>query len=263
MAIYEVNDLLARPIGELSERGPAHELLSHFLGENWFTLKLQKDRQASLRQLLGELIPNEFLGRLSRAVEYEEGSFEKEPESTYDTLASPSDESEDQTTVIKVFSHQHDDIRQQENRLLVLLNKIDQNLPRQEPGALSQIASASLSFIELLGLHLKLEEEHLYSILRARVRDVEVRIPQMLYEHKLIDGRASTLTGLPKRLKESEDALAIYRVNFVSFLELLHSHMRKEEKILFPRAEDILTDEEKSALLKASSLLPRREGRQT
>lgn len=76
-------------------------------------------------------------------------------------------------------------------------------------------------------------------------------IGMMLYEHK--EGRGY-VAGLTKALGEfrngKKDTQKEIRDNAQSYIEFLQSHIPKEDNILYPMAEEVLTDADDQRLLK-------------
>ncbi len=76
----------------------------------------------------------------------------------------------------------------------------------------------------------------------------------MLKEHE--DGRAF-IKGATEALKCLEagqtksNPLAVFRVNLKEYIELITSHIDKEDNILFPMAENIFAEDDEAELLRA------------
>jgi len=97
------------------------------------------------------------------------------------------------------------------------------------------------------------EENHLF------VRLVEKGMPkeggpvgQMLIEHE--QGRwfvQSMADSIPEALKGNASALKTFTQNAQGYVQLLRAHIQKEDKVLFPLADKVLSEEDQKQLMRA------------
>lgn len=84
-----------------------------------------------------------------------------------------------------------------------------------------------------LSIHFKDEEEILFPLLSNKSAEIDDLINELLDEHKIIEDGISSL-------KASDDL-----VNHLDAIgNILEKHIRKEERILFQKAQSILSDNE-------------------
>lgn len=107
------------------------------------------------------------------------------------------------------------------------------------------------SFVEELELHSKREEEVLFPLMARYIGRETGPIAVMEYEHEQAKARlAEFLSGMEK-LEGSVEADAARRIagEVEAAVQILSDHFLKEENVLFPMAERILSDAEKEELL--------------
>lgn len=135
-------------------------------------------------------------------------------------------------------------------RYLAVLEKIIEK-PRfdgEDIGDLEKILDFIRTFADRC--HHGKEEDVLFPAMeKAGVPKEGGPIEMMLYEHK--EGRGY-VAGLAKALEEfgnGKDIKKEIRDNAQSYIEFLQSHIPKEDNILYPMAEEVLTDADDQRLL--------------
>ena len=97
------------------------------------------------------------------------------------------------------------------------------------------------------------EENHLFSLLEQRGMSRESGpVAVMLMEHVEGRRRLSNIAGLlPAARQGDEDAIRALSENLIAYVYLLDNHITKENSVLFPMADSILTPEDQENLEKA------------
>jgi len=94
------------------------------------------------------------------------------------------------------------------------------------------------------------EEKHLFLMLEQRGMSARSGpIAVMVEEHR--QGRrmiASIAKALPRAAAGHKSALAAVGENLLSYVELLRQHIDKEDNVLYPMADGVLTPEDQQAL---------------
>jgi hemerythrin-like domain-containing protein len=108
--------------------------------------------------------------------------------------------------------------------------------------------------------HLK-EERHLFQHLHARSPDeTQALIDSMLAEH---EGGRERVRRLLEHLEAAEagdeTATALVAEQLSAYSQLLRSHIAKENNVLFPLADRVLTEDDRSALDEAFEQVEREE----
>ena len=81
--------------------------------------------------------------------------------------------------------------------------------------------------------HFADEEEILFPVLKERVYELDKFVKELTEEHRIIEDYI-------KKLKLKEDI----EINLDKLGNILENHIRKEERLLFPKVQDILNEEE-------------------
>ncbi len=259
MAIYtDANDLLTSTIEDLAGNDKIKEVLVRYLGANWLRLSLQDTPTASLNLLVGEALPNEVVYELMAC--QEEGK-PSAPACLADVdKASIHEKAESlrkRHDPIGKFYADHDEIDSSCEETLSVLTSADNSLPEVKETDIYRLQTSLTRFFSLLEEHFSLEEEKLFPAIGAHIGFEGGPLAVMLYEHKLILSRAGFLRNLLAELvrdtSKSYLGLATFRLHFVAFSVFLRSHAGKEDAILFPMADEMLSAEEKSLLAKEIS----------
>jgi len=97
------------------------------------------------------------------------------------------------------------------------------------------------------------EEKHLFARMQERGMSRDAGpIPLMRHEHE--EGRAKVKAmaeALPRARKGDVAALKSLRESLLAYVKLLRSHIEKEEKVLFPMADQLLPAGDQRALERA------------
>ena len=117
--------------------------------------------------------------------------------------------------------------------------------------ALRALEERVRSFVEALDLHSRREEEVLFPLMAQYIGRETGPIAVMEYEHEQAKRR---LGGFLARMEEIDgsieaDVARPTAGEVAEAVQILSDHFRKEENVLFPMAERILSDEEKEQLL--------------
>jgi len=132
------------------------------------------------------------------------------------------------------LSHDH-------HHALKLAQMLRKNAPQMEstPESPFEKARRALEFYESdLVVHFAEEEKILYPFVRGRSKDVDELFKEIFSEHKLIKELVEGLSKEETGLEEKLDLLG----------KLLESHIRKEERELFPKIQAVFSEEELSKL---------------
>ena len=81
--------------------------------------------------------------------------------------------------------------------------------------------------------HFADEEEILFPVLKERVYELDKFVKELTEEHRIIEDYI-------KKLKLKEDI----EINLDKLGNILENHIRKEERLFFPKIQDILNEEE-------------------
>jgi hemerythrin-like domain-containing protein len=99
------------------------------------------------------------------------------------------------------------------------------------------------------GCHHAKEEKVLFPTLQERSPVAGGPVSVMLREHDQGRGHVRAITeALPKAAAGDADAAAIVADNLAGYSALLRGHIEKENQVLFPLAEQTLSDEDKTLL---------------
>ncbi len=117
-----------------------------------------------------------------------------------------------------------------------------------------QGAEQVMEFLEVFmdKTHHAKEEQHLFRVLAARgVPKQEGLILELLQEHGVVRRYLRELRGLLHlaRTEEEGEASQLFDATQRDLVALLQEHLRKEDEQLWPRAEEVLTEEDNAALL--------------
>lgn len=117
--------------------------------------------------------------------------------------------------------------------------------------ALSVLEARVRSFVEELDLHSRREEEVLFPLMAGYIGRETGPIAVMEYEHEQAKIR---LAGFLSRMEEIGNVVEANGARqiageVVEAVQILSDHFRKEENVLFPMAERMLSDAEKEQLL--------------
>lgn len=107
-------------------------------------------------------------------------------------------------------------------------------LPTDPDGKMNYAIEA---FKSDLTIHFKDEEEILFPLLRNQTTEIDKLIDELLDEHKIIEAGISSLNNSDDLVNDL-DKIGV----------VLEEHIRKEERILFQKAQSILSDNELSSI---------------
>ena len=97
------------------------------------------------------------------------------------------------------------------------------------------------------------EENQLFVMLKEKGMSSDGGpVGQMLFEHE--QGRAfvkGMADSIPEAATGSADALSRFSQNAQGYVQLLRAHIKKEDLVLFPMAERLLTEDDEQSLLNA------------
>jgi hemerythrin-like domain-containing protein len=107
------------------------------------------------------------------------------------------------------------------------------------------------------GLHHGKEESLLFPMLESRgVPRDGGPIGCMLREHEVGRGAVAAMSDALDRMRAGEeDAGGAFAAASGAYVALLHDHIAKENQVLFPWAEDLLSDDDRLALVEAFDAL--------
>ncbi|MBL1143179.1 MAG: hypothetical protein HND53_14270 [Proteobacteria bacterium] len=85
------------------------------------------------------------------------------------------------------------------------------------------------------------KEDLVFELLRHKDKQIEPVINRLLNDHKILYESATSLSRELNRLKDSSNAEILVK-QLKNYIALSRSHMDVEEAILFPRAKELLTE---------------------
>jgi hemerythrin-like domain-containing protein len=117
--------------------------------------------------------------------------------------------------------------------------------------ALRSLEEKVRSFTAELDLHSRREEDVLFPMMAKYIGRETGPIAVMEYEHEQAKARLSEFLSEVEKFDESAGADAARRIagEVEAAVQILTDHFMKEENVLFPMAERILSDAEKEELL--------------
>lgn len=151
---------------------------------------------------------------------------------------------------LKQLKEEHPPLLAMLDNLLVSVGKIenDENIN----GSFAQLTERTMNFIDELGPHSDREEGVLFEMMGQYIGRTSGPIAVMEYEHD----RAKTLIGtyLSRTADKSKVFPNAEMKELASMIKeayyTLTEHFSKEENVLFPMAQKMLSDEEKAELYK-------------
>jgi hemerythrin-like domain-containing protein len=105
------------------------------------------------------------------------------------------------------------------------------------------------------------EERHLFPLMEARgVARQGGPIGVMLHEHELGRGHIRAMVqALPEASSSAGEAVGAFTGNARRYVGLLRQHIQKEENVLFPMAEQLLTAQDDDGLVEGFETIEREE----
>lgn len=147
---------------------------------------------------------------------------------------------------LKQLKREHGPLNERKNVLFVEAKKIGNDEEKEVDQALQSLRENVQQFFQQLELHSRREEEVLFPMVARYVGKDVGPIAVMEYEHD--QAKEHIMTFLKKtesiNVSEAKD-LASYVINAYT---ILTDHFAKEEQVLFPMAEKLLSNEEKEEL---------------
>ena len=144
-------------------------------------------------------------------------------------------------------------LRHEHQIVLLILDSAEQIVESHDLHAddIEKMIDFSKNFTD--GCHHSKEEKHLFPKLCERGMSAEYGpIAVMLFEHKV--GRKyvrEIAEALPKARDGNADVITSLKSSLASYVQLLRAHIMKENSILFPMGDRILSPEDQSELAKA------------
>lgn len=130
------------------------------------------------------------------------------------------------------LSHDH-------HHALKLAQMLKKNAPRLVPEGPQEKARRALEFYKSdLAVHFAAEEKVLYPFVKGKDTILDGLFIQIMEEHKEIKRMFESLSQGEPGLEEKLDALGL----------LLEGHIRKEERELFPRIQEVFSEDELNEL---------------
>lgn len=121
---------------------------------------------------------------------------------------------------------------------------------RQDPVSLKQAQQTLKELVKLLDVHAFCEEKVVFPAL-AKYHP----LPILEAEHdEILLRRAAIVTGIMKYSFPEDCTDALYE-RYLDFIELLHRHLAKEEKAIFPLLEQSLTPTEKELVMQQMNMI--------
>ncbi len=251
MAIYDsASEILTAPLFAFNQDAKTKEILEIYLGKNWLSYHISQTPNASLSLLLGESIPYELI---SEILSVSEGGKEKPRAILKFTIEKKirqrAEQYQREKDAIGKFYFEHIRIKNALKNILSALDKLDECLSSPSNEYVKKLSENLKNIISLLNSHYLQEEKHLFQTLQARHNYTGEPLGVIVYEHKLIQSRLKVLEKLHAIFKKNgTTALCSLRLHFIVFLSLVLNHVNKEEKVIFPLADEVLTESEKLSL---------------
>ncbi|MGP3561423.1 MULTISPECIES: hemerythrin domain-containing protein [Geobacillus] len=149
------------------------------------------------------------------------------------------------------LKQEHGPLRAQMEQLLATAEAIGQGADRNWREPLAELRKKTASFVAVLDPHSEREEGVLFPMMAEYIGRTSGPIAVMEYEHEQAKARLSMFlektTHLPETV-DSEQALTLAGA-VIEAHHILDEHFMKEENVLFPMAERLLSAEEKEELL--------------
>lgn len=126
--------------------------------------------------------------------------------------------------------------------------RLIQDSGRVDAGKINQMLDFFRNFAD--ACHHAKEEKHLFAMMHKRgVPEDTGPIAVMLQEHN--EGRRrlrAVAEALPQAAEGVPSAIETVRDNLAGYIEMLRNHIDKEDNILYPYADQLLTDDDQQAL---------------
>ncbi|MBU8877605.1 hemerythrin domain-containing protein [Bacillus sp. FJAT-29790] len=149
---------------------------------------------------------------------------------------------------LKQLKEEHPPLLDMLKGLLELSTDIEQE---QSPAVFAELITKVKSFINVLDPHSQREEGVLFRMMEQYLGKGTGPIAVMEYEHDQAKSFIGSFLENAKQAEQMKEAEMIVNAGLIkNAYYTLVEHFAKEEKILFPMAENMLSDEEKLDLLK-------------
>lgn len=159
---------------------------------------------------------------------------------------------------IELLMEEHRIIERVLDALEAAATALDRGEPVR-PGFFIEAADFIAGFAD--GCHHHKEEGVLFeAIVASGLPAAEGPVPVMLHEHQQARALTQGMRNAARRLEEG-DPQARRRVvaNALGYVALLHDHIAKEDEVLFPMADQMLSDEDHAEVLKGFDRIERED----
>jgi hemerythrin-like domain-containing protein len=148
------------------------------------------------------------------------------------------------------LKREHDVLREKMNRFHSLAESMDNNSNPASDQRLAELRDQVSVFFDELELHSEKEEKHLFSIMARYIGREVGPIAVMEYEHEQARKTLQLFMDESKNHLSAQDNDTIRTVlsYAIQAYSLLSVHFMKEENVLFPMADQMLSEEEKATL---------------
>lgn len=150
---------------------------------------------------------------------------------------------------LEKLKEEHLSLAEQMNELVHLANNLKSTAePMKRKKGLTELHELASSFRAELGNHSRREEEGLYPLMANYIEREMGPIAAMEEEHDLIHESLKLFMRIVEKEKSEPIEIAAVHTQLVMSVEILLEHFFKEESVLFPMAEHLLSDTEKEQL---------------
>ncbi|MGG4443088.1 hemerythrin domain-containing protein [Brevibacillus fortis] len=150
---------------------------------------------------------------------------------------------------LEKLKDEHLSLAEQMNELVNLANNLKSTAePTKRKKGLTELHELASSFRAELEKHSRREEEDLYPLMANYIERDMGPIAAMEEEHDLIHESLMSFMRIVEKEKSAPVEIAAVHTQLLMAVEILMEHFFKEENVLFPMAEYVLSDAEKEQL---------------
>lgn len=158
----------------------------------------------------------------------------------------------DYCEAIQQLLDEHPALREQMKQLEAKAKELLERDRKEWGSELKELALMEKKFKEKLDIHSEKEEEGLFPILGRYIGTEFGPIAVMEYEHS---EAKKNLAAFEEKIglihdNVTKEEMEVTLIPLITACQILFDHFMKEEKVLFPMAENALSDEEKVELLR-------------
>ncbi|AWX57976.1 hemerythrin domain-containing protein [Brevibacillus brevis] len=150
---------------------------------------------------------------------------------------------------LEKLKDEHQSLAEQMNDLVHLANSLKSTAePTKRKKGLTELHELASLFRAELEKHSRREEEDLYPLMANYIEREMGPIAVMEEEHDLIHESLMSFMRIVEMEKSEPVEVEAVHIHLLKSIEILMEHFFKEESVLFPMAEYVLSDAEKEQL---------------